>query len=90
MQNFLAGRPSLNGESRTHVAVAPRVGFQPLLAGENPAGESIPARATASSPRAEVASPAEPQIEVVNHEGRIERIVVTCTCCQRIELRCEY
>ena len=31
-----------------------------------------------------------PQIELVQEGGVVRRIVVTCTCCQRIELECEY
>lgn len=32
----------------------------------------------------------EPQIELVNRDGRVERIVITCSCCKRIELQCDY
>ena len=32
----------------------------------------------------------EPKIELVNHKGRVERIVITCSCCKQIELECEY
>jgi hypothetical protein len=33
---------------------------------------------------------ADPQIELVNRDGSVDRIVITCTCCKRIELQCEY
>jgi len=32
----------------------------------------------------------EPKIELVNRKGRVERIVITCSCCKQIELECEY
>ena len=31
-----------------------------------------------------------PQIELVTHDGKIQRIIITCTCCKRIELECGY
>ncbi len=33
---------------------------------------------------------ATPQIELVEQEGKVRRIVVTCTCCEKIEIECEY
>ncbi|NBV87552.1 MAG: hypothetical protein EBS01_15080 [Verrucomicrobia bacterium] len=34
--------------------------------------------------------PAEPSVEVITHEGRIEKVIVTCSCCRTIELECSY
>ncbi len=31
-----------------------------------------------------------PVIELIREEGKVSKIVVTCTCCRRIELECEY
>ena len=63
--------------------------FQPLFAAHAAAlgapdlvsrlgGNTAPARLDA------------PQIELVQEEGKVRRIVVTCTCCEKIELECEY
>ncbi len=32
----------------------------------------------------------EPTVEVITHEGRIEKVIVTCSCCRTIELECTY
>lgn len=31
-----------------------------------------------------------PQIEVIEENGRVASIVVTCRCCERIEIACGY
>lgn len=31
-----------------------------------------------------------PVIELIQEAGKVSKIVVTCTCCRRIELECEY
>lgn len=31
-----------------------------------------------------------PTVELVTNAGRIEKVIVTCTCCRRIELDCSY
>ena len=33
---------------------------------------------------------AEPSVELITHEGRIEKVIVTCSCCRTIELDCTY
>jgi hypothetical protein len=33
---------------------------------------------------------AEPTVEVIVHEGRIDKVIVTCSCCRTIELECSY
>lgn len=33
---------------------------------------------------------AEPTVELVTHNGRIEKVIVTCSCSRRIELDCTY
>jgi hypothetical protein len=32
----------------------------------------------------------EPTVELVTHNGRIEKVIVTCSCSRRIELDCTY
>ena len=32
----------------------------------------------------------EPTVELVQSNGRIEKVIVTCSCCRRIELDCTY
>ena len=32
----------------------------------------------------------EPSVELITHEGRIEKVIVTCSCCRTIELECTY
>ncbi|MEI6714548.1 MAG: hypothetical protein WCO60_12395 [Verrucomicrobiota bacterium] len=32
----------------------------------------------------------EPTVELVSNNGRIEKVIVTCSCCRRIELDCTY
>jgi hypothetical protein len=80
LQDFLTGRPGL----ATDTAVpAPRHSpFQPLT-GSRIAALSAPAAA-------EPERRAAPQVEVIEEEGRVRRIVVTCTCCEKIEIECEY
>ena len=31
-----------------------------------------------------------PQVDVIEENGRVARIVVTCRCCERIEIVCSY
>ena len=31
-----------------------------------------------------------PQVEVIEENGRVASIVVTCRCCERIEIACQY
>lgn len=64
------------------VAPAPSE-FQPLFS---------PTALAASAGR-EVAAPAlhgEPQIEVIQQDGRVQQIVVTCRCGERTVLECAY
>jgi hypothetical protein len=84
MQNFLTGRSQHAAEKTARPAAASALGFHPLVA---------PALASAAAERAEPAPTAdemEPRVELVQTEGQIRRIVVTCACCRRIELECEY
>ena len=31
-----------------------------------------------------------PQVDVIEENGRVAKIVITCRCCERIELVCRY
>lgn len=90
LQDFLAGRPDVATERAPATSAGvPDTGFQSLLS----------ARAANLPPsggvrRIEGPDSGEtlgaPEIELVQEGGVVRRIVVTCTCCQRIELECEY
>jgi len=32
----------------------------------------------------------EPKVELITQNGQIEKIIVTCNCGQRVELKCHY
>lgn len=34
--------------------------------------------------------PGEPTVECITRDGRVMRILITCTCGQQIELNCQY
>ena len=59
-------------------------GFRPFFAPVLPASGRSHAHAVATEPGG------KPQVEMVQVEGRIERIIVTCGCGERIEIECEY
>jgi hypothetical protein len=83
MDNFLAGRPSLALSSPSSTQAGPN-GFQPLLF-RSPGLASPHER---SQPGCDEHS--NPRVEVIQGESGIERIVVTCCCGKRIELKCNY
>jgi len=82
MNNFLENRPLVGCKGA--VISQPVPGFQPMLSPNAP-----------MMPRAEAAPDdagreGSPQIELIENGGKLERIIVTCTCCNRIELQCQY
>jgi hypothetical protein len=83
MNSFLENRPMVARQEGVVIVPKPEPTFQPLFPAGSPAED-----------RAEQAAkgPAEagPQIELIQNRGKVERIIVTCTCCKRIELQCEY
>ncbi len=88
MQSFLTSRPVLKCE-KSSPASEKQPSFQPLYTPGRKESLDIPhAAGIASEPVPE--APAEPKVEIISGDGRIERIIVTCTCCRRIELSCEY
>jgi len=83
MNSFLDNRPSV--ASKTGVIPQPKAEpiFQPMFAG----GSQPQAR---PEPVSKPDGEAGPRVEFVQNGGKVERIVVTCTCCNRIELQCQY
>jgi hypothetical protein len=89
MESFLQNRPSvaIAGGVTPH---SDRDGdfhpfFRPSLSQDDPCAQALTGQNTPGD-QAEN----EPKIELVDREGCIERIVVTCACCRQIELKCEY
>ena len=79
MQSFLSNRtaaPSQNGISNS----AGSGGFQRLF-DENAESEN----GTGGKARLDA-----PQVNVIEENGRVASIVVTCRCCERIEIACRY
>ena len=86
LQDFLANRPAISAS--TDSAAEPRSsGFQPLFAARA-------AALTATRQSAEVEPESErleaPEIELVHEAGQVRRIIVTCKCCEKITIDCEY
>lgn len=90
LQDYFAGRPSVSaGRTAPAPLATDEAAFQPLFAAR-PAdlGASGGARRIEAQPEPELLD--EPQVELVQENGKVQRIVVTCTCCKRIEIECEY
>ena len=90
LQDYLSGRAAINPEPVAPEPATPGGDdFQSLFAARaaglaQPEGsrriEEIPVPEMLDSPR----------IELVEENGRAQRIIVICTCCKRIEIECEY
>lgn len=80
-ESFMAGLPQTGG-------------FQSLKSALMEAGSIVdPAEALRRQRSKETPADgplAEPSVEVITHEGRIEKVIVTCSCCRKIELDCAY
>ena len=86
MKSILEGRTTLNPANFGTASMAAS-GFRSLLSvvrGEEQR-PSDPASVINGS-----AGDVAPRVEVLDEDGQAQRIVVTCACCRRIELRCEY
>jgi hypothetical protein len=85
LQDFLTGRPGLETAQTTALPASSRTApFQPLTTSRI---------AELGAPGRQPAEPARltaPQVEVIEDAGQVRKIVVTCTCCERIEIECEY
>jgi hypothetical protein len=86
MNSFLENRPTV-GRKDAVIGESPKseVSFQPLFS-----ASAITASLPASSSSPETKAEAAPQVELIQNDGRVERIIVTCSCCNRIELQCQY
>lgn len=89
LKDFLSQNPS-QGAAPRNAATPGASGFQPLFA---------PGALSPATPFARTREPLEseeaparetPEIEIIQENGKIRRIVVTCKCCERIELECDY
>jgi hypothetical protein len=85
MNSFLENRPIAARKEGTIAPLRGQPGFQSLIP-QDTAVKTNPEKK--SAPQAETA--ASPQIELVQNGGKVDRIIVTCTCCNRIELKCQY
>ncbi len=82
MQDFLHGRLSCSPNAGSTPETAP--GFVGM---EN----SHPAGNTASPAQAGRTTPAgAPDVQLVKENGQIRKIIVVCSCGERIELECAY
>jgi hypothetical protein len=78
MKSFLQGK-------KTHSMPSLRV--PPGLAASGPARSARSAEATRKQ---EGCATGEPQVEVVKEGDRVVRLIVTCSCGERVELECLY
>ncbi len=82
MESFLKGREKVGK------AKLPREKAGGLAGLGGAAEQARPPAAPAAGHRP--GNPHEPKVELVAEDGVVSKIVVTCTCGQRIELMCEY
>jgi hypothetical protein len=85
MNSFLENRPV--AASKNGVVATPKSepGFHTLFPQKTPTKPESDAK-----PAPQAAPEAAPSVELVQNGGKVERIIVTCTCCKRIELQCQY
>lgn len=79
MQSFLSNRTAAPGENGATQSSGSG-GFQRLFA-----ETAQTAGGTGGKSRLDA-----PQVDVIEENGRVASIVVTCRCCERIELACQY
>ena len=86
LQDFLANRPAI--PSSTPSEAEPRSsGFQPLFAARA-TGLAATRKQLEADPETERLE--APEIELVEEAGQVRRIIVTCKCCEKITIDCEY
>ena len=87
MNSFLDNRSATKADGNSTTA-KPGAGFQSLLSREAQASRTpadfqpLPASKAETEP--------VPQVELVESGGKVDRIIITCTCCNKIELQCQY
>lgn len=96
----LAGDPSygdlLDGDDGFGGGLSRGGGFQSLRTALMEAGNVVVPGAEPVRPQRSAEAEAstehhgEPTVEVVSNNGRVEKIIVTCSCCKRIEIQCSY
>lgn len=86
LQDFLANRPGI--PSPTASDAEPRSsGFQPLFAAR---ATSLAATRQQLDLEPEAERLEAPEIELVHEAGQVRQIIVTCKCCEKITIDCEY
>jgi hypothetical protein len=86
MNSFLENRPLVARKgAMASASKAAEPGFQPLFA-----PNVIEKSRVQQPPVSETQAADGPSVELVQNGGKVERIIVTCTCCNRIELQCQY
>ncbi len=89
----LAFRDPMDGHDAFMASLPQTGGFQSLKSALLEAGSVIDPADAHRANRSRDALPAgqaEPSVELITHEGRIEKVIVTCSCCRTIELECTY
>ena len=82
MKSFLEGRQSVKSQNPSIAPQGP--GFQPLVFKASAGASNGPHIVCGNG------NDSEPKVELIRRDGMIERIIITCGCCKRIELECEY
>ena len=86
LQDFLSNRPAI--QSGTAPEAEPRsTGFQPLFAAR---AASLGANRKALDVEPESERLEAPEIELIQEAGQVRQIIVTCKCCEKITIDCEY
>jgi hypothetical protein len=88
MESFLANRTVVRSANGVPDPDQEPDGFQPLI--PQPHARGLTSRMDREIPKVSDHAGSAPQVEWVEENGRIARIIVTCSCCQRIELACDY
>ena len=80
IQSFLSNRPVAPSSRGGFSEPGSQGGFQRLF-------DRPPQQEDANLDRPRIESP---QVDVIEENGRVASIVVTCRCCERIEIACRY
>jgi hypothetical protein len=88
MNSFLDNRPHAARKDGAPRSLRAEPGFHTLIPQGATPIQPKPKGELAGAPTAE--TEALPQVELVQNGSKVERIIVTCTCCKRIELQCQY
>jgi hypothetical protein len=87
MNSFLENRPAVARKDGKVAPSKPEAGFHSLIPED---GTAPKVAKPAQMPASEAATEPSPQVELVQSGGKVDKIIVTCTCCNRIELKCQY